>query len=550
MYQYDDYDQSVVEARSQEFRSQVNRRLAGTLSEEEFKPLRLMNGLYLQLHAYMLRVAIPYGVLSANQMVQLAAIADKYDRGYGHFTTRQNIQFNWPQLVDTPDILDALAEVQMHAIQTSGNCIRNVTTDPFAGVAADEIVDPRPVCELLRQWSTFMPEFSFLPRKFKFAVTGAKNDRAAIKFHDVGIQLKHGSEGQVVADVWVGGGQGRTPRIAQLLKADVTLDELLPYLDALMRVYNLYGNRDNKYKARIKILVASLGLEVFAEKVETEYQQTDRKRFVGVMQEYARIENAVIKPTYQENIDDTDFSDVIKRYPEFNRWLKTNVFKHKQAGYSIAVVSLKPYEGIPGDATSDQMRLLATMSETYSGSELRVTHRQNIVLPHVKTQDLYTLWETLRSAGLATSNIDHPSDIIACPGLDYCALAKARSIPVAQEISAVVKKTEQTENLNGLSINVSGCINACGHHHVASIGILGLEKNGAETYQVTLGGRNGMDASVGKVLGPGLSGAQVPGTVNKLVDTWLEHRNKGESFSDTYDRVGKKIFSEAAYASA
>lgn len=546
MYQYDQYDQSLVEARSAEFRAQVNRRLAGTLSEEEFKPLRLMNGLYLQLHAYMLRVAVPYGVMSSRQMNQLAMIADKFDRGYGHFTTRQNIQFNWPQLVDTPDILDALAEVQMHAIQTSGNCIRNVTTDPFAGVAADESVDPRPVCELLRQWSTFMPEFSFLPRKFKFALTGASTDRAAIKFHDIGIQLKRGDAGQTLADIWVGGGQGRTPRIAQLLKTDVTVAELLPYLDATMRVYNLYGNRDNKYKARIKILVATLGLDVFAAKVEQEYLSADRTRFEGVEEELQRLEAAILKPVYQTQPANADLPDDV----EFKRWLKTNVFAHQQKGYNIAVISLKPVGGIPGDATSDQMRIMAKLCDEYSASELRVTHRQNIVLPHVETKNLYEIWNQLKAANLAENNIDQPSDIIACPGLDYCALAKARSIPVAQEVSVKIRETERAKDLNGLSINISGCINACGHHHVASIGILGLEKNGAETYQVTLGGRNGLDASVGKVLGPGFSAEQVPDTVNTLVDVWLQHRETNESFSDTYDRLGKKIFSEAVYASA
>ncbi len=550
MYQYDAHDQSVVEARSKEFRTQVNRRLAGTLSEEEFKPLRLMNGLYLQLHAYMLRVAVPYGVMSSKQMHQLAFIADKFDRGYGHFTTRQNIQFNWPQLVETPDILDALAEVQMHAIQTSGNCIRNVTTDPFAGVAIDESVDPRPVCELLRQWSTFMPEFSYLPRKFKFALTGAETDRAAIKFHDVGIQLKRGDDGKILSDIWVGGGQGRTPRIAQLLKSDVTVTDLLPYLDALMRVYNLYGNRDNKYKARIKILLATLGLEEFSAKVQQEFEHADRQRFEGVEQELARLEAAILTPVYNASAADAGAEVADAEEPDYKRWLKTNVFEHQQPGYSIAVISLKPYDGIPGDATSDQMRLMAKLAEELSASELRVTHRQNIVLPYVETKNLYLLWQQLKAAGLSEANIDQPSDIIACPGLDYCSLAKARSIPIAQEISATIKQTEQREDLNGLSINISGCINACGHHHVAGIGILGLEKNGAETYQVTLGGRNGLDAAVGKVLGPGFSAAQVPETIDTLVSTWLEHRETNESFSDTYDRIGKKVFSEAVYVAS
>lgn len=552
MYQYDDFDQALVERRSQQFRAQVARRVAGTLSEEEFKPLRLMNGLYLQLHAYMLRVAVPYGVLSSNQLDQLAFIADKYDRGYGHFTTRQNIQFNWPQLVDTPDILDALAEVQMHAIQTSGNCIRNITTDPFAGVAADEAVDPRPLCELLRQWSTNMPEFSFLPRKFKFALTGALKDRAAIKLHDIGMQLKRGLDGEVLADIWVGGGQGRTPRIAQLLKENVQVEDLLPYLDAIMRVYNLYGNRDNKYKARIKILVASLGLDVFAEKVEREFAGTDRTRFAGIADELHRIETRMTKPDYQRPATESQgaFAAEIENDPAFAQWVQSNVFAHQQAGYKIAVVSLKPEGGIPGDASSDQMRLVAKLARELSEGEIRVTHRQNLVLPHVPVERLYVLWTELLATGLAESNINQPSDIIACPGLDYCALAKARSIPVAQELSSQLRQTERRENLDGLSINISGCINACGHHHVASIGVLGLEKNGVETYQITLGGRNDMNASVGKVLGPGFSAAEVPETMNQLVDTWVQHRQSKESFSDTFDRVGKSVFAEAVYASS
>ncbi len=552
MYQYDKLDQALVDARTREFRDQVNRRLAGTLTEEEFKPLRLMNGLYLQLHAYMLRVAIPYGVMSSRQMHQLAFIADKYDRGYGHFTTRQNIQFNWPQLVETPDILDDLATVQMHAIQTSGNCIRNVTTDPFAGVAADESVDPRAVCELLRQWSTGMPEFSYLPRKFKFALTGATADRAAIKFHDIGLQLKRGADGQTLTDIWVGGGQGRTPRIAQLLKQNIAVEDLLPYLDAVMRVYNLYGNRDNKYKARIKILVASLGLDVFAAKVEAEFTRADRSRFDGVTDTLARIESRITVPDYKlsANADEASQSLASKRAadPAFDAWVKTNVFEHIQQGYRIAVISLKPVGGIPGDASSDQMRLVARLAETFSSAEIRVTHRQNLVLPHVALQHLHELWMQLCGAGLAESNVDLPSDIIACPGLDYCALAKARSIPVAQQLSSQLRGREANNNLTGLSINISGCINACGHHHVASVGILGLEKKGVETYQITLGGRNNLDASVGEVLGPGFSADEVPQAVNQLVDTWVQRREAQESFSDTYDRVGKQVFAEAVYA--
>ncbi|OED36318.1 sulfite reductase [Chromatiales bacterium (ex Bugula neritina AB1)] len=554
MYQYDKLDQALVDARVEEFRGQVARRLNGTLSEEEFKPLRLMNGLYLQLHAYMLRVAIPYGVISSRQLHQLASIADKYDRGYGHFTTRQNIQFNWPQLVDTPEILDALSRVQMHAIQTSGNCIRNITTDPFAGVSSDETVDPRAICELLRQWSTAMPEFSYLPRKFKFALTGARKDRAAIKFHDIGIQLKRRTDGETQADIWVGGGQGRTPRVAQLLKQNILIEDLLPYLNAIMRVYNLYGNRDNKYKARIKILLASLGFDNFAGKVEDEFSRTDRSGFPGVKQELQRIENRILLPQYPEVTDLTyaeqAFQQCKKNSVDFRNWADTNVFSHKQPGYRIAVVSLKPAGGIPGDASSDQMHLLADLAESYSSSEIRVTHRQNLVLPHVSLMHLYELWAQLASAGLAESNVQLASDIIACPGLDYCSLAKARSIPVAQQLSTQMRAIETTRDLSGMNINISGCINACGHHHVASVGILGLEKNGAETYQVTLGGRNDLDASIGKVLGPGFSAEELPGVMDRLIDTWVQQRDGTEEFSDTYDRVGKKVFSEAVYATS
>ncbi len=557
MYQYDEFDQTLIENRSQQFRQQVGRRLAGTLSEEEFKPLRLMNGLYLQLHAYMLRVAVPYGVMSSAQLNQLAFIADKYDRGYGHFTTRQNIQFNWPQLVDTPDILDALAEVQMHAIQTSGNCIRNITTDPFAGVAADEDIDPRPVCELLRQWSTNMPEFSFLPRKFKFAITGSLNDRAAIRFHDIGIRLKrasdeHAIDKQTLADVWVGGGQGRTPRVGQMLKANVCIDDLLPYLDAIMRVYNLYGNRDNKYKARIKILVATLGLDEFASQVEREFSETDRSRFTGIAEELRRIEDRIVKPDYAPGTGAGRgaFDEKVANDSRFAQWVQSNVFKHRHTGYRIAAISLKPHGGIPGDATSAQMRVVARLADELSSSEIRVTHRQNLVLPHVPVEQLYDLWAELQSAGLAENNINQPSDIIACPGLDYCALAKARSIPLAQALSKRLLHKEQRENLDSLSINISGCINACGHHHVAGIGILGLEKNGNETYQITLGGRNDLNATVGSVLGPGFSAEEVPEAVDQVVDTWLQNRKANESFADSYERLGKSVFAEAVYASA
>ena len=543
MYQYDELDQSIVEQRSAEFRAQVERRLAGKISEAEFKPLRLMNGLYLQLHAYMLRVAIPYGVLSARQMTKLADIADKYDRGYGHFTTRQNIQYNWPKLVETPDLLDELASVQMHAIQTSGNCIRNITTDPFAGVSADEEVDPRPLCELLRQWSTLHPEFAYLPRKFKFAITGSVNDRAAIKVHDIGLRVKRGSSGEVLTDVWLGGGQGRTPKIAQLFKTDLSVSDLLPYLEATMRVYNRYGRRDNKYKARIKILLAETGLEELQQQVDLEFASIDRSDFANTQAEYQRIEANIIAPVYEETKEvSTD------KNPAFQAWCNQNVKPHKQNGYSIAVVSLKPAGGIPGDATSEQMRAVAKIAEQYSCNELRVTHRQNLVLPHVLNRDLYTVWQMLVEVELAEANIDLPSDIIACPGLDYCALATARSIPIAQAVSKKIRDTEKTTNLDGVSVNISGCINACAHHHVANIGVLGLNKGGVENYQLTLGGRHDQSASVGERIGPGVSADDVPDAIERIVNFYVDVRTQGESLSDTYDRVGKEPFKEAVYA--
>lgn len=542
MYCYDELDQSIVEQRSAEFRSQVERRLTGKISEAEFKPLRLMNGLYLQLHAYMLRVAIPYGVLSAKQLTKLADIADKYDKGYGHFTTRQNLQYNWPKLVETPDILDELASVQMHAIQTSGNCIRNVTTDPFAGVAADEEIDPRPLCELLRQWSTLHPEFAYLPRKFKFAVTGSAIDRAAIKVHDIGLRVKQGPANTILTDIWLGGGQGRTPKVAQLFKSDLSVQDLLPYLEAIMRVYNRYGRRDNKYKARIKILLAETGLAALQQQVETEYQSIDRKAFESVEPEYNRIANSIIRPEYSQSAETCSQTNAA-----FEAWRQQNVKPHKQAGYAIAVVSLKPAGGIPGDATSNQMRSMARIAEQYSHSELRVTHRQNLVLPHVHGRDLFAVWQQLVEIDLAEANIDLPSDIIACPGLDYCALATARSIPIAQSVSKKIRATELKTDLKDISVNISGCINACAHHHVANIGVLGLNKGGVENYQLTLGGRNDENASVGQRIGPGVAADDVPEAIERIVNFYVDARKSDESLSDTFDRVGKEPFKEAVY---
>ncbi len=544
MYQYDQFDQEFVAARSAEFRHQVARRLAGELSEDEFKPLRLQNGVYLQLHAYMLRIAIPYGELNTRQLRMLAHIAETYDKGYGHFTTRQNIQFNWPKLIHIPDILDKLASVQMHAIQTSGNCIRNVTSDAFAGVAADEWIDPRIACELLRQWSMLHPEFAFLPRKFKFAVIGAAEDRAAMKFHDIGVWVKADDQGGPVFDLWVGGGQGRTPRVARLFKEGASLADLLPLLDAMLRVYNLHGRRDNKYKARIKILVDEMGLETYGQEVEAEFNALDKSPFAIVPQEYARIaENmACAGPALEatnHRLDTKSIGDDL--------WLQNNVHAHKVPGYALVSLSLKPEGGVPGDATADQMQIIANLADTYSKGLLRVTHRQNLVLPYVRVSDLPALHGELQALGPATSNIGSASDIIACPGLDYCALATARSIPIAQALSKTLVPRETKGDLDGVSINISGCINACGHHHAANIGILGLNKAERENYQITLGGRADSGARIGQILGPGVDADQVPTVINRILDIYLRARQAGEDFSAVYDRLGKDVFKEAAY---
>jgi len=561
MYQYDEYDQAMVDQRCAEFREQVQRRLNGGLSEDEFKPLRLMNGLYLQLHAYMLRVAIPYGVLSSEQLTKLADIADKYDRGYGHFTTRQNIQFNWPQLVDTPEILEELASVQMHAIQTSGNCIRNITTDPFAGVAADEDVDPRPIAEWLRQWSTLHPEFRYLPRKFKFAITGSANDRAAIKLHDVGLRLKRDKSGATVADVWVGGGQGRTPKIAQLFKEAVPLNVLVPYLEAIMRVYNLHGRRDNKYKARIKILLAETGLEKLQQQVDAEFEAMDKSVFDAALADFERVQSRFVHPT----LDDSDAVPAGERQPwpvrlqllqqgsevpaneraAWSHWLEQCVKEHRHSGYVSVAISLKTHGEIPGDATSEQMRQVAELAKKYGHNEVRVTHRQNLVLPQVRVSDLYEVWRTLHHVGFAASNIDLPSDIIACPGLDYCALATARSIPIAQDIAKQVETMEA--DAKSVSGNISGCINACAHHHVASIGILGLDRGGVENYQITLGGQSDQNARIGDRMGPGIAAEEVAPTVERIVHFYVQERHSDETFNDTYQRIGKERYKTVIY---
>jgi len=550
MYRYDEFDRTFVKERVTEFRSQVERRLDGSLSDDEFKPLRLMNGLYLQLHAYMLRVAIPYGTLSARQMRQLAMIADKWDKGYGHFTTRQNIQFNWPKLSDVPAMLDALAEVEMHAIQTSGNCIRNVTADQFSGVAFDEVEDPRPTAELLRQWSSLHPEFTFLPRKFKIAVTGATHDRAAIKAHDIGLRvLRHPETHEIGYEVSVGGGLGRTPLIGKIIRDFLPRNDLLPYLEALMRVYNSEGRRDNKYKARVKILVHETGIEEIRKAVEEEFEALDGPSVAADPKELERIAAYFAPPVYEKlPAVSASLETAIKSNAEFARFVETNGFKHKAIGYRAVTVSLKPIGGAPGDATSDEMRALADASDRFSLGELRVTHLQNIVLPHVKDDDLFALWSFLKDHGLATANIGLITDIVACPGMDYCALATARSIPIAQAIATKFVDPDRQKLIGELGIKISGCINACGHHHIGNIGILGLEKSGEESYQITLGGDATETAAIGERLGPGVTADAVPDTIERLVDIYLAERAPNERFIDTYRRVGLDRFKGAIHA--
>ena len=550
MYRYDEFDRTFVKERVAEFRSQVERRLDGSLSDDEFKPLRLMNGLYLQLHAYMLRVAIPYGTLSARQMRQLAMIADKWDKGYGHFTTRQNIQFNWPKLSDVPAMLDALAEVEMHAIQTSGNCIRNVTADQFSGVAFDEVEDPRPTAELLRQWSSLHPEFTFLPRKFKIAVTGATHDRAAIKAHDIGLRvLRHPDTQEMGYEVSVGGGLGRTPLIGKIIREFLPRQDLLPYLEALMRVYNSEGRRDNKYKARVKILVHETGIEEIRKAVEEEFEALDGPSVAADPKEVERIAAYFAPPAYEKlPAVSASLEAAIKSNAEFARFVETNGFKHKAPGYRAVTVSLKPIGGAPGDATSDEMRALADASDRFSLGELRVTHLQNIVLPHVKDDDLFALWSFLKDHGLATANIGLITDIVACPGMDYCALATARSIPIAQAIATKFSDPDRQKLIGELGIKISGCINACGHHHIGNIGILGLEKSGEESYQITLGGDATETAAIGERLGPGVTADAVPDTIERLVDIYLAERAPNERFIDTYRRIGLDRFKGAIHA--
>ncbi len=543
MYKYDTYDQAIVDARVDEFRDQVARRMSGELTEDQFKPLRLMNGLYLQLHAYMLRVAIPYGTLDSRQMRMLGHIARKYDKGYAHFTTRQNVQYNWIELKDAGDILADLATVEMHAIQTSGNCIRNTTSDQYAGAAADEAEDPRPWAELLRQWSTFHPEFSYLPRKFKVAIIASGEDRAAMRLHDIGLQVVKNPAGETGFKVFVGGGMGRTPMIAPLIREWLPAADYLSYLEACLRVYNRYGRRDNIYKARIKILVHEIGAAEYARQVEEEFLHV---KTLGIDPPAAEIERIVAMfapPLWEQALsDDLDLSD-----PDFRLWVDQNVFAHKQPGYAIATISLKPIGGIPGDASADQIDLMADLAERYSFDELRVTHSQNIVLPHVRKADLYTIWQQLDGAGLATANLDLISDIIACPGLDYCSLANARSIPLAQKIAKRFASLDRQRDLGELKLKISGCINACGHHHAGHIGILGVDRKGTENYQLLLGGSGAEDASLAKITGPGFDEDGVVDAIERVTDKYVAVREGGERFLDTYRRVGFDAFKAAIY---
>ncbi|TLX80508.1 nitrite/sulfite reductase [Pseudomonas nicosulfuronedens] len=550
MYRYDDYDRALVRERVAQFRDQVQRRLSDELSEEEFLPLRLQNGLYLQKHAYMLRVAIPYGTLSSGQMRILAWIAREHDRGYGHFTTRQNIQFNWVELARVPDILERLADVEMHAIQTSGNCVRNITTEAFAGVAADEFLDPRPLAEILRQWSTVTPEFLFLPRKFKIALCAAEEDRAAVMMHDIGLYLRRAEDGELRLKVLVGGGLGRTPMLGQVIRDDLPWWHLLSYVEAILRVYNRHGRRDNKYKARIKILVKALGIEAFSREVEEEWQHLRDGEAQLTLDEYQRVAAAFDPPVYAPS-DDLAFGTALATDAAFARWVSRNVRPHRVPGYASVVLSTKPgAEAPPGDATAEQMERVADWAERFGFGEIRVAHEQNLVLPDVRKADLHALWREACAAGLGTPNQGLLTDIIACPGGDFCALANAKSIPIAQGIQQRFEDLDYLHDLGDLSLNISGCMNACGHHHIGNIGILGVDKNGSEWYQITLGGAQGTKSALGKVIGPSFSAAEVPDVIEALVQTYVEQRGAGERFVETVERIGLEPFKARVYRQA
>jgi len=548
MYRYDEFDHSFVRERVAEFRDQVERRLTGALTEEEFRPLRLRNGLYLQLHAYMLRIAIPYGVLSPRQLRQLAYIGRKWDRGYGHFTTRQNLQFHWMKLVDIPDVLAALADVEMHCIQTSGNCVRNVTADPYAAAANDELEDPRPWCEILRQWSTLHPEFSWLPRKFKIAISGAAEDRAATAFHDIGLRIVRGPKGEKGFRVLVGGGMGRTPYVGQEIRSFLPKEHLLSYIESILRVYNLFGRRDNIHKARIKILVNKLGIDTFRDAVEADWEAPHKTAIDLPEDERRRIMSYFAPPDLPEQPPrDEVLAARRETDPAFAGWYKHNVLPHRVPGYASVVISLKEPGRTPGDASSEIMELVADLAERFGHDEVRVNYTQNLVLPHVARADISALYDELAAAGLATGNNELLGDVICCPGLDYCNLANARSIPIAKEIAKRFEDPARQELIGSLRLNMSGCINACGHHHAGNIGILGVDKKGTELYQITLGGSPKDDAAIGTIIGPGFRAEAVPQVIDTIVDTYLEHRNEGESFLDTWRRVGAAPFKEALY---
>ncbi len=550
MYRYDSLDKEMLTDRSNEFRHQAARRLSGEITEDQFKPLRLMNGLYLQLHAYMLRIAIPFGTLNTKQLRRLAWVAKTYDKGYGHFTTRTNLQLHWIKLRDAPDILDALAEVDLHAIQTSGNCIRNITADPYAGATADEIDDPRVWVEAMRQWSTNHPEYSYLPRKFKIAVTAAEKDRAAIRSYDVGLHLRRTRDGELSFEVMVGGGQGRTPYLAKTIREHLPAGRLLSYLDAVLRVYNRQSRRDNIHKQRIKILVATLGVEEFTRQVEAEWALIEGADIDLPDTELARIRAAFMPCAFDPQPASSPVFEAAKADPEFARFTRRNVHPHKVPGYAIVDISLKVPGETPGDASSEQMDLVADLADAYSQGEVRINYTQNLVLPHVKLADVPAIYAALKPAGLATANMDLITDIIACPGLDYCTLANARAIPVAQSIAKRFADPERAEQIGDLKINISGCINACGHHHLGAIGILGVDKKGEEYYQLSLGGSGGDDAELAKILGPAMSGPAIPDAIETLVETYIVHRKDGERFLDTVRRTGLQPFKEAVYASA
>jgi len=550
MYRYDGYDRQIVKERVAQYRDQVRRRLSGELTEDEFRPLRLQNGLYMQRHAYMLRIAVPYGLLSSLQVRTFANIARRYDRGYGHFTTRQNIQFNWINLEDTPNILADLAAVEMHAIQTSGNCVRNITSDEFAGVAADELIDPRPYAEILRQWSTFHPEFAYLPRKFKIAINGAAEDRAAVAVHDIGLHIVKNEAGEIGFRVMVGGGMGRTPILSSEIRAFLPWQHMMTYIEAILRVYNQYGRRDNIYKARIKILVKALGIEEFARQVEEEWQHIKDTPGTLTQEEFQRVAAYFTPPAYETlPAEDKQFEQHKAESKAFANWLKRNVHPHKVPGYAAVVLSLKKTGTPPGDATAAQLDFVADLSERYSFGEVRVTHEQNLVLADVKQAVLFELWQEIKAQGLATPNIGLLTDIVCCPGGDFCSLANAKSIPIAAAIADRFDDLDFQHEIGEIDLNISGCINACGHHHVGNIGVLGVDKDGTEWYQVSIGGSQGNEAAIGKIIGPSFSAQQMPEVIDRLLQVYLRERIEDERFIDTVQRLGVPPFKEHVYAS-